>query len=128
MTKPPKPTERQVQRSILAMCGACLPDVLVVHVPNGAHLGGDDRSRAMQMGALKGDGLKVGFPDLLCIWRSGMALIEVKRPGGKLSDAQTEMHERLSGMGHIVSVVTSDAEAQAFLKSCGAPMRGRLSA
>jgi hypothetical protein len=93
--KPPIPTERQVQRAILAMCGIAFPDVLVVHIPNGAHLSGDERSRCMQMGALKGDGLKIGFPDLGFYWNHGHCLMEVKRPGGKLSPQQVIMHVRL---------------------------------
>ena len=34
------PSERQVQRSILAMCGVCFPDVFITAIPNGAHLAG----------------------------------------------------------------------------------------
>jgi hypothetical protein len=117
------PSERQVQRAILQMAGLCFPDVLIVHVPNGSHLSGDDRARAMQMGALKGDGLKVGFPDLACYWNHGHCLIEVKRPGGKVSPGQEAMHADLAGKGYRPAVVTSPAEAHAFLVDRGAPCR-----
>ena len=124
--KSPVPTERQVQRSILSMAGTCFPDVLIVHVPNGAHLAGDDAARFRQMGALIGDGLKKGFPDLICIWNRGVAFMEIKRPGGRLSPDQRAMHERLADLGHVPAVVMSAEEAWHFLIERGAPCRGRL--
>lgn len=121
------PTERQVQRSILAMMGIAFPHVYATHIPNGAHLAGGDESRFRQMGALKGDGLKPGFPDLLCIWNRGVAFIEVKRPGaaGRLSPDQKLVHAKLSEIGFEPAVVTSPAEAFAFLKEKGAPTTQR---
>ena len=75
------------------------------------------------MGALKGDGLKVGTPDLLCVWNRGVAFLEVKRPGGKLSPAQEAVHEALGGLGWPVAIVTSPDEALAALEARGAPVR-----
>lgn len=124
----PMLTERQVQRSILSMCGTCFPDIYITAIPNGAHLAGNDVARFKQMGALKGDGLKIGFPDLLCLWkpRSG-ALIEVKRPKtGRLSPDQRATHERLHEMDWPVATVTSIEEAFDFLKSCGAPCAAEI--
>ena len=117
--------ERSVQRSILKMMGKCFPPMFVAHVPNGAHLGGGRQARARQMGALKGDGLKVGFPDLVCLWNGKAYFMEVKNSeGGKLSDVQKETLERLEGMGFPVAVVTSDKEAFDFLKANAAPWSG----
>jgi hypothetical protein len=121
--KPPVPTERAVQRSILGMMGLCFPDVFVAHVPNGAHLSGDERARCMQMGALKGDGLKTGFPDLVLYWNHGHALIEVKRPGGKLNPAQEALHPVLAEMGFAPAICTSADEAYDYLIERGAPCR-----
>ena len=119
----PLPTERQVQRSILAMCGVAFPDVFVTHVPNGAHLAGSSVARFKQIGALKGDGLKVGFPDLLALWSGGGALLEVKRPKlGRVSPEQKALHARLEAVGWPVAVVTSDREAFAALRDRGAPV------
>jgi hypothetical protein len=130
MVKPPVPTERQVQRSILAMMGRLFPRVFVTHIPNGAHLAGGDTSRFKQMGALKGDGLKPGFPDLACYWNHGHALIEVKRPGcgSHVSDAQRSVHATLAECGYPVAVVTSADEAMQFLIERGAPRVGRMAA
>lgn len=123
------PTERQVQRKILEMCGTCFRDVLIHHSPNGAHLAGNDRARFKQMGALLGDGMKPGWPDLICIWNGGLAFIEVKRPKlGKVSPHQEGMHEVLTKMGFPVAVVTSQDEAYEFLLKCGAPCSARIAA
>lgn len=117
------PTERQVQRSILAMCGQCFPDVFITSIPNGAHLAGNDTARFKQMGALKSDGLKVGFPDLLCLWAPGRGCsIEVKRPKlGRTSEEQQRVQAHLTAIGWPVATVTSIDEAYEFLRECGAP-------
>lgn len=119
----PLPTERQTQRSILQMLGLVFPETFVTHVPNGAHLAGNDAARFKQMGALKGDGLKTGFPDLAIYWNHGHALIEVKRPGcaKRLSPDQKAVHARLEELGWPVAVVTSPSEAFTFLRERGAP-------
>lgn len=122
--KPPPPTERQVQRAILQMMGWAFPNVLVWHVPNGAYLGEDERSRRRTMGCLLGDGLKPGAPDLAVYWNHGHALMEVKRPGYSPSDItprQKDLHAQLAEMGFTPAIVTSDEEAFAFLKERGAP-------
>jgi hypothetical protein len=51
------PTERQVQRAILAMAGTCFRNVFITAIPNGAHLAGDRVARFKQAGALIGDGM-----------------------------------------------------------------------
>ena len=122
------PTERQVQRSILRMAGLCFPKIFITAIPNGAHLAGDSTARFKQMGALKGDGLKTGFPDLLCLWapRSG-AMLEVKRPKtGRLSDDQRAVHETLTALEWPVATVTSTEEAYWFLRECGAPCSAEM--
>jgi hypothetical protein len=121
---PSEPSERQIQREILDMCGKVFPDVLLAHVPNGTHLFGNDAERARQMGTLKGDGLKVGFPDLIVLWDGGCGFLEVKRPGGKLSDRQAAMHAKLVAIGHHVAKVESPFEAQSALLAWGAPATG----
>jgi hypothetical protein len=127
-TSQPIPTERQVQRAILKMAATCFPDVYIHHSPGGAHLAGSPTSRFKQMGALKGDGMRPGFPDLICLWEPGrVAFMEVKRP--KLSRVSEEQHNtflRLHTMNHDYRVVKSVEDAHAFLKGCGAPCRGEL--
>jgi hypothetical protein len=122
------PTERQVQRSILQMMGTCFPSVLVHHSPNGGHLAGDREARFKQVGALKGDGMKTGFPDLIAVWNHGIAFMEVKRPGytpSCVSPQQRQIHAQLAEMGFTPAIVTSPEEAFAFLKERGAPTNVR---
>ena len=121
-------SERQVQRAILQMCGLCFPSVFIHHSPNGAFLGSNPRDRAIRGGALKGDGTKAGFPDLICIWNGGTAYIEVKRPkGGTTSEDQKRVQATLQDLGWPVGTAKSPEDAHAFLKACGAPCRGELS-
>lgn len=121
------PTERSTQRAILAVLGACFPDCLVHHSPNGAHLAGDGAARFKQIGALLGDGMKKGWPDLIVLWRGGGCFLEVKRPKlGRLSDDQRAVHARLRELEWPVATVTSPEEAYSFLKQCGAPCKGEL--
>jgi hypothetical protein len=122
------PTERQVQRSVLDMLRKCYPRVWYTSIPNGAVLAGDRSSRGRQMGAMKGDGLKIGAPDLLLLWAPGKgAFIECKRPKlGKLSEAQIDVHARLAEIRWPVAVVTSMEQAYDFLFECGAPRSGTL--
>lgn len=122
------PTERQVQRAILDMCGRCFPDILIFHIPNGAHLAGNTIARFKQMGALKGDGFKPGVPDLLCLWSPcDGCFIEVKRPKtGRVSVEQAAIQARLVDLCWPVTNVTSVDEAYTFLRQCGAPCKGEL--
>lgn len=115
-------TERQIQRAILQRVGACFPDVFIAHIPNGAHLAGDEKARSRQVGALLGDGMKPGMVDLIALWNGGGLLMEVKRPKtGRISPAQEAVHTRLSALGWPVSIVTSQDEASDALRAAGAP-------
>jgi hypothetical protein len=120
------PTERQNQRAILRMVGTCFPRVLCHHSPNGAHLAGVGSAKFKQMGALKGDGLKPGFPDLILLWPVAKGcFIEVKREKtGKVSPEQFAMHETLRALGWPILVTFSVDDAFEFLKANGAPWNG----
>ena len=123
----PPPSERQVQRSILRMIGTCFRECLVHHSPNGAHLAGGEVARFKQMGALLGDGMKRGWPDLIVLWSPNKGcLIEVKRQGGRLSPEQKAMHELLQSLRWPIATVRSFEEAYLFLVACGAPRSAEL--
>lgn len=133
--KPPRPSERQVQRAILQMMDVAFRSVFVHHSPNGAELEGDKLARIKQIGALKGDGMKVGFPDLICVWNRDVAFMEVKRPGYRPSDVSPQqrlIHADLAEKGHAPAIVTSPEEAFEFLRERGAPTNlrswGRMAA
>lgn len=123
------PTERQVQRAIIKALRLAFPDVFTFAIPNGAVLAGSQRQRSAQMGALLGDGLVKGCPDICCLWRDGGAMLEVKRPkGAKVSPEQKAVHALLALRGIPVAIVRSVDEAFAFLKNCGAPCAGEMRA
>ena len=116
--------ERQAQRQILAMVGRCFPSAFVHHSPNGGHLAGDGGARYRQVGALKGDGMKPGFPDLAVYWNHGHCLLEVKRPRytpSMVSPDQVRVHQSLAEMGWPVAIVTGEEEAFQVLRDRGAP-------
>jgi hypothetical protein len=121
-----QPTERSIQRAILAMRRICFPRVFMFHVPNGAHLAGNQVARFKQMGALKGDGLVNGVPDLFAVWAvSKVCALEVKRTSkSPVSDEQKAIHELLRSLGIPVEIVTSTQEAFDLLKGLGAPWSG----
>jgi hypothetical protein len=128
MNPPILPSERQVQRAILSMMGTSFRDVFVHHSPNGTKLPGSNRDRQVAGGILRGDGMKAGFPDLLCLWspRDG-CFIEVKRPKiGVLSDNQKAIHARLIELCWPVATVSSSEEAYTFLRQCGAPCSAEM--
>lgn len=121
------PTERQVQRGILAMARVCFPSVLIHHSPGGAHLAGSSTARFKQMGALKGDGMRPGFPDLICLWKGGIGFLEVKRAKlSRVSPEQEQMLARIGELGWPVSIVKSVDDAHTLLKAWGAPCVGEL--
>lgn len=125
---PALPTERQVQRAILKMCGVCFKDVLIHHSPNGTKLAGSKLDRKIAGGILKGDGCKTGWPDLQFVWAPGKAAFaEVKRPKeGRLTPEQKAIHGKLIALGFSVATVTSVEEAFDFLRSCGAPCAANI--
>ena len=89
-------------------------------------MAGGSTARFKQMGALLGDGMQRGWPDLIVLWPHGCgALIEVKRPRlGRLSDEQRELHAKLESIGWRVATCSSVGEAYTFLHACGVPWSG----
>lgn len=102
----PKQSERTIQRAIrqyLAKRG-----FISAHVPNGASLAGNAKRRAMQMNNLKGDGLVVGFPDLIVMGTDArVGFMEVKNEGGKQNDNQKAVQSWMERDGHKYAVVRS---------------------
>lgn len=83
-------------------------------------------------------GVTTAFPDILIIWRlpfqatyvpgddrldvtGGVRLIflEVKVPGGKLTEKQEALHKELREEGHVVEIVRSIDETKAILTNLG---------
>lgn len=118
MKRAPKPLEKHIQRSVISYLRARGIDA--VHVPNGSVLAGGPKERAMQVNALKSNGMKVGFPDLVCIASHGrVGFMEVKREGEKLSEAQNHWHGALEFLGHKIATVRSIEDAAETLQRWG---------
>lgn len=120
--KPPAgERERVVQRGIITIAEAMR--CYAIHVPNGAHLSGDRLARAKQMAALKKDGLRVGFPDLILIDRTAIRRIgfaEVKREiGGVVSDDQGQWADWLRELGFPYALLRQPEELVGTLREWG---------
>jgi hypothetical protein len=112
------PSERVVQRSIVKALRQL--GVVCVHVPNGTHLAGDIDQRMRQSAALIADGILPGFPDLLCINRSGaVGFLEVKKEGGAVSVEQERVAALIQSRGLPVGFVCSLDEALAAVRGWG---------
>jgi hypothetical protein len=112
--------ERPVQRALIGGFGAL--GCYAVHTPNGSQLAGDARARAMQMAALKKDGVSPGFPDLTVIDQRAprIGLVEVKREGKtELDPDQVFWRDECARIGIPWALANDPAGAPAVLKAWG---------
>lgn len=96
------------------------------HIPNGTHLSGDARRRAMQMHSLKAQGLVPGISDLcLPFAASGFhgLYIEMKAEKGEVREAQSEFLVYLESAGYAAAICWSSLEAIEVLEKY---LNGRL--
>lgn len=108
--------QRQV-RQYLAMRG-----YEAVAVPNGAHLAGDRVARFKQNAAMKADGMKPGFPDLIVLGKGGRTgFIEIKTPKGSMSQAQKNCRAELERDCHKYALVRDVGEVEQVLLQWGWP-------
>lgn len=118
--KAPTLLERPVQRNIVEFLEAL--GLRVAAVPNGAALGGDLKSRVKRINAMKKDGLRTGFPDLIVYGRKPgqVGVMEVKREvGGGLDEDQEGWRDFFLEVGHPWAMVRGIDDAQAALKTWG---------
>ena len=89
-------SEHSHQAGFLQWFRAKYPGILIFAIPNG---GKRDIVTAKK---LQMEGVTPGVPDLFVpAWS---CWIEMKKPGGKLSEAQKNMIEYLEGIGHTVII------------------------
>ncbi|MBA3670272.1 MAG: hypothetical protein H0W71_09485 [Sphingomonas sp.] len=115
-----KMSEREIQRLIINYLAALGIDA--VHVPNGTHLAGDGKARAMQSNALKKAGVMPGFADLIVIDRRvrRVGFIEVKARKGTISLAQDAFADLATGVWCLpYAVVRSVDDTAAALAEWG---------
>lgn len=93
---------------------ALIPGVVYWHTPNS----GEGRN-AYQGKILKQQGVKAGVHDLLFLW-GGLYGLELKRPGGVLSAAQTKMHAAMRAAGMVATATVDSLEgARGILRGWG---------
>ena len=133
-----EPSEHDSQAAVcdwwrLACKGYGLPEFALMAVPNGAHLAGDAKGRAIKMANLKRTGLRPGVPDLFlavphlfhCLDGTTAAIpglwIEMKRRPNKPSPEQESVLLYLRQRGYHVCICYSAEEAiraiSAYLKN-----------
>ena len=112
----PEITEFDIQRALciwLDTPGVLRPSIVYWHTPNGG-----SRRDAFEGKRLKQIGLKAGIPDLLFLADGRLYGLEMKKPGGTLSDAQKEMHPRLLEAGMAAcATVDNLTDARGVLRS-----------
>ncbi|WP_088201711.1 VRR-NUC domain-containing protein [Sphingobium sp. Z007] len=112
--------ERPVQRGAIRLLA--MQRIEAVAVPNGAHLAGDKLARIKQMAALRKDGLRPGFPDLILFGRQQLQIgfLEVKREvGNDLSDDQEDWRDMLIGWGFPWAMIRQPEEALDVVREWG---------
>jgi hypothetical protein len=108
------PTEFQVHTAVVSHLRVrAKPDVLFLHCANG------ERRDARTAAKLKHMGVLAGAADLLLWHRGNSFALELKRPGGRLSDAQREFAARFADAGGHVAVAEGVDAALAALAGWG---------
>ena len=108
------PLEREIQRSIVAYLWAI--GATVVRVNSGCVVFPASEGQARR--ALHGN-LTPGCSDLLCCLASRFIAIEVKRPGGRLTEKQANFLADVQRSGGLGIVVVSVADLEAKLNAEG---------
>lgn len=108
------PTEETVHRAIVAhLARRAANGVVWWHVPNG------EARHAAIGGKLRGLGTRRGMPDLMFLRAGTLYALELKREGGKVSDAQRSMLAELEAAGAVVEVAYGLDEALGALQRWG---------
>lgn len=101
-------TERAIQVAAVSFIRNFYPEIILFAVPNGANTTEVNRFQLIR------EGLLSGVPDIFVAHKSqdhpGLFL-EFKKPGGRLSDKQKVVIDRLKLAGYRVEVVYDSMEA-----------------
>lgn len=107
------PTEGKIQAECFQWFYNSFPHLrgLLYHVPNG------EKRDKITASLLKAKGVVAGVPDLCFHFRARTYFIEMKKPGGALSESQVKIHEQLDRQGFIVWIVETLEDFQRLLIS-----------
>jgi hypothetical protein len=102
--------EQQIQKAVFDHLNwRAVPGVFAFHPANGGF------RKPIEAAIMKGLGVRVGIPDIVAVHDGRCFALELKAPGGRLSDTQRDCHTRLRAAGAAVAVVTGVDEAVAQL-------------
>jgi ribonucleoside-diphosphate reductase alpha chain len=112
-------TEEAIQRTVFAHLRVrAAPGVVAFHVPNGGY------RRPTEAARLKGLGVRPGVPDLVAVHRGQVYALELKREGGRATDAQLQAIKDIRSAGGHAEVCYGLDCALAALERWGL-VRGR---
>ena len=115
-----QPSEHVIQVRLLnALELVKAKGVYVFAVPNQSNRG------AVSGMKMKAEGVRSGVTDLVVMMPGGRtAFLEMKKPGGRLSDTQKQFRDRCLMTDHLWAVAYSVTEALVYLRSWGALREG----
>lgn len=117
--------EGPIHRSILSLLERMFPDAVVHHSPNEFPGKGEMVKRALAKA--KWNGMKPGYPDLIMHMGGASYAFEVKAEGGRTTDVQKALLERLQTQGVHCAVVRSQEDVCDALADWGVPLKGKIS-
>jgi hypothetical protein len=115
---PRQDREGPIHKAILQLLDLCLPgDAIYHHSPNELDMAGPEAAR--QIAKARKLGTKAGWTDIEIVWQGRFYGIEVKAPGGRLSQAQADIHAAMRRAGAEVAIVSSVTEMREVLNQWG---------
>lgn len=113
-TKPKRKTPRQSRHAESQLQQQCVTWFRIAHkqaiifaVPNGMHLAGGAKQRAIQMQRFKREGLLPGVSDLVIVHAGGVAFVELKDDDGTQSKEQMAFESAVGALNQGYFVVRS---------------------
>lgn len=113
--------EGPIHRACLSYLETVLPGAIVHHSANEVPLKGKNVARALAKA--KWNGMKPGYPDLICHYRGWTLAFEVKAEGGRMSKDQKAMQEAFGDQGVPYFVVREVGDVAKALVDLGIPTK-----
>lgn len=110
--------EADIQRAIVKLLRAVIPAPGIVHA-SGHEQRGHGKAAMLRQAQLKAMGTLAGFPDLIVIADGVTVFLEVKAPGGSLSQSQRDFREAMQSQGIAWALVRSPADALEAVRAAG---------
>lgn len=92
------PSEHAEQVTVINWFRREYHDLIIFAIPNG------ELRHPMVAARLKSEGVTPGIPDLCIIKDDAVIWVEMKAQGGRLSNVQKEIHQKMRGLKHTVLV------------------------